>query len=133
MSVEEKIAEFLKSEVFAVAGASNKPNKFGYKLFKCYQQKGHQVIPVHPVIGQIDGIACVADVLELPAEVVSLSVVTPPAITEKIVASAAQHGIKNIWMQPGAESSTAIAFCEERGINVIADGTCALVRFGCKH
>ena len=133
MSVDDQIAEFLKSPAFAVAGVSKKPDKFGYKVFKCYQHKGYRVIPIHPVETDIDGVACVANVAELPAEVVSLSVVTPPAVTEKIVISAAQKGIRNIWMQPGAQSPAAIAFCEEQGINVIADGTCALVRFGCKH
>ncbi len=133
LSVEDKITEFLKSEVFAVVGVSNKPDKFGYKVFKCYQHRGYQVIPIHPVAKDIDGVACVVNVAELPSEVVSLSVVTPPAVTEKIVISAAQKGIRNIWMQPGAQSPSAVAFCEEQGINVIADGTCALVRFGCKH
>ena len=133
MSVDDKIAEFLESEVFAVAGVSKKPDKFGYKVFKCYQHKGYKVIPIHPVEKEIDGIPCVAGVSALPAEVVSLSVVTPPAVTEKIVISAAQKGIRNIWMQPGAQSPAAVAFCEEQGINLIADGTCALVRFGCKH
>lgn len=133
MTIDEKVAEFLKSAAFAVVGVSKNPDKFGYKVFKCYQHKGYRVIPVHPVEKDIDEVACVASVTDLPAEVVSLSVVTPPAITEKIVISAAQQGIRNIWMQPGAESPTAVAFCEQQGINVIADGTCALIRFGCKH
>lgn len=133
MSVDAKVAQFLQSEVFAVAGASAKPDKFGNKIFKCYQQKGYQVIPIHPLEMEIEGVACVASVTELPAEVVSLSVVTPPAVTEKLVISAAEKGIKNIWMQPGAESPAAVEFCEQQGINVIADGTCVLVRFGCHH
>ncbi|MFO7766232.1 MAG: CoA-binding protein [Pelovirga sp.] len=133
MSVDAKIAQFLESEAFAVAGVSKKPDKFGYKVFKCYQQKGHRVIPVHPVEKAIDNVPCVASVAELPDDVVSLSVVTPPAVTEKLVMVAAEKGIRNIWMQPGAQSPAAIAFCEQNGINVIADGTCVLVRFGCKH
>ena len=133
MTIDEKIAEFLKSAAFAVAGVSKKPDKFGYKIFKCYQHKGYRVIPVHPVEKEIDGVACVAAVSDLPEEVVSLSVVTPPAITEKIVPVAVRQGIRNIWMQPGAESAAAVAFCKEHGINVIADGTCVLVRLGCKH
>jgi uncharacterized protein len=133
MSVDAKIAQFLRSEAFAVAGVSTKPDKFGNKVFKCYQRKGYRVIPIHPVEKEIEGVACVASVTELPDEVVSLSVVTPPAVTEKLVVSAAEKGIKNIWMQPGAESPAAVAFCEQQGINLIADGTCVLVRFGCHH
>lgn len=133
MSVDTKIDQFLQSRVFAVAGASTNPAKFGNKVFKCYQKKGYPVIPIHPVEKEIDGVPCVASVAELPPDVVSISVVTPPAVTEKLVVSAAAKGIKNIWMQPGAESPAAVAFCEQQGINVIADGTCVLVRFGCHH
>jgi len=133
MSVDAKVARFLQSEVFAVAGVSTKPDKFGYKVFKCYQKKGYRVIPLHPLEKEIEGVACVASVAELPPEVISISVVTPPSVTEKLVISAAAKGIKNIWMQPGAESPAAVAFCEQQGINVIADGTCVLVRFGCNH
>ncbi|MBW6509948.1 MAG: CoA-binding protein [Desulfuromonadales bacterium] len=133
MSVDMKIAQFLQSRVFAVAGVSTRPEKFGNKVFKCYQKKGYRVIPIHPVEKEIEGVACVASVTELPDEVVSLSVVTPPAVTEKLVVSAAAKGIRNIWMQPGAESPSAVAFCEQQGINVIADGTCVLVRFDCHH
>ncbi|MFO7811810.1 MAG: CoA-binding protein [Pelovirga sp.] len=133
MSIDAKVAQFLQSEVFAVAGASSNPAKFGNKIFKCYQQKGYQVIPIHPQEKEIEGVACVANVSDLPAEVISLSVVTPPAVTEKLVVRAAEKGIKNIWMQPGAESPAAVEFCRQQGINVIADGTCVLVRFGCHH
>jgi len=133
MSVDAKIAQFLQSEAFAVAGVSRKPDKFGNKIFKCYQKKGYQVIPIHPLEKEIEGVSCVANVSELPPEVVSLSVVTPPAVTEKLVVSAAEKGIKNIWMQSGAASPAAVAFCEQQGINVIADGTCVLLRFGCHH
>ncbi len=133
MTVDTKIAQFLQSKAFAVAGVSTKPEKFGNKVFKCYQSKGYQVIPIHPLENKIEGVVCVANVNDLPDEVISLSVVTPPAVTEKLVVSAAAKGIKNIWMQPGAESPAAVAFCEQQGINVIADGTCVLVRFGCHH
>ena len=76
---------------------------------------------------------CVASVADLPAEVTSISVITPPPITEKVVEQAVARGIRNIWMQPGAESATAVARCRENGINVIADGSCVLVVLGFKE
>lgn len=133
MTIDEKISRFLESEAFAVVGASTNRSKFGNKIFRCYQHKGYRVIPVHPLEKLIEGVECVARVTDLPTEVISLSLVTPPAITEKIVQDAAAKGIRNIWMQPGAESPAAVAFCETQGINVIADGSCVLVHFGCHH
>jgi len=51
-------------------------------------------------------------------------------VTEKVVRQAAEKGIKNIWLQPGAQSAAAERFCKEHGINLIADGSCVLVELG---
>ena len=57
--------------------------------------------------------------------------ITPPALTEKIVDEAYVQGIENIWMQPGAASQLAVEKCIEYGINIIANGPCILVELGC--
>ncbi|MDP3269070.1 MAG: CoA-binding protein, partial [Legionella sp.] len=67
---------------------------------------------------------------ELPDEVESISIITPPVVTERIVTAAIKRGIKNIWMQPGAESEAAIKQCEFNQINLIAGGPCILVVMG---
>lgn len=129
-TIEEKIIQFLAAEAFAVAGASSNRDKYGNKVLRCYQQNSRRVIPVNPRAETIEGLPCVASVADLPAVITSMSIITPPKITEQIVEQAIAHGIKNIWMQPGAESSLAIARCEEAGINLIADGSCLLVVLG---
>jgi predicted CoA-binding protein len=130
MVSQEQIDAFLAAEKYGVAGASADRAKYGNKVLRCYLQNGKQVIPVNPKEQSIEGIKCVATVADLPADVVSLSVITPPAITEKVVEEAIIGGIKNIWMQPGASSPAAVARCKEAGINVIADGSCILVVLG---
>jgi predicted CoA-binding protein len=127
MTVEKQIEQFLASAVFAVIGASTNRDKYGNKVLRCYLQNDRQVIPVHPKEKQIEGIDCLSSIADLPVAAESLSVITPPAITEKIVVQAAANGIKNIWMQPGAESPVAVKYCKEQGINIIADGSCLLV------
>ncbi len=127
MTIEKQLEQFLAAPMFAVVGASTNRDKYGNKVLRCYQQNNRPVIPVHPKEKQIEGIDCVASIADLPAEVESLSVITPPKITEKIVEQAAAKGIKNIWMQPGAESPAAVQYCKEQGINIIADGSCLLV------
>ena len=129
-SIAEQISRFLTSPAFGVVGASSRRHKYGNKVLRCYQQNGRRAIPVNPREQAIEGAACVASVSELPDDVKSISVITPPAITERVVDEAARKGIENIWMQPGAESERAIASCEAAGINVIADGSCVLVVLG---
>lgn len=130
MTIDEQIEQFLASPVFGVVGASTNRHKYGNKVLRCYLQHGRRAIPVHPAATIIEDQAVVASVADLPDEVASLSVITPPAVTEKIVVQAATRGIENIWMQPGAESPAAVEFCRRQGINLIADGSCLLVVLG---
>jgi len=130
MATKQQIEAFLTSPVIGVVGASNNRDKFGNKVLRCYLENNRQAIPVHPAQKEIEGLACVASVDDLPNEVKSISVITPPQITEKVVQRAVQKGIENIWLQPGAQSEVAIDFCRGKGINLIADGTCVLVELG---
>lgn len=130
MTISEKIARFLDSHCFGVVGASVDREKYGNKVLRCYQVKGLRAVPVNPRESIIEGVPCVAAVSDLPDTVTSLSVITPPSITERIVDEAVARGIKNIWMQPGAESRVAVEKCVKAGINVIADGSCILVVLG---
>lgn len=124
------IEQFLQAPAFGVVGASTDRTKYGNRVLRCYQQNGKKAIPVNPREAEVEGVPCVASVLDLPDEVTSISVITPPAVTEQVVEQAAKKGIKNVWMQPGAESAKAVATCQAHGINVIADGSCLLVVLG---
>ncbi len=125
--------EFLKADAFGVVGASSDRSKYGNRVLRCYRDHGRMAIPVNPKEKEIEGIHCVASVADLPDEATSISVITPPVVTEQIVEQAAAKGIRNVWMQPGAESPRAVAFCREHGINVIADGSCVLVVLGYRN
>lgn len=130
MTIQEQINRFLTSAAFGVAGASVNRSKYGNKVLRCYLQHGRTAVPVNPNEAEIEGIPCVKGVADLPPEVKSLSMITPPAVTEQLVPLAIEHGIENIWMQPGAESPAAVQMCRDRGVNVIADGSCILVVLG---
>ena len=124
------IEEFLKAEAFGVVGASSDRSKYGNRVLRCYQMHGLKAVPVNPREKEIEGASCVASVTDLPDTVSSISVITPPQVTEQVVELAAAKGIRNVWMQPGAESPQAVAFCRGKGMNVIADGSCILVVLG---
>lgn len=126
----DPIDRFLASPTFGIVGASSRREKYGNKVLRCYQQAGRRAIPVNPHESEIEGAPCVASVLDLPDDVRSISVITPPAVTERVVEQAIAKGIGNVWMQPGAESEAAVEACRRAGINVIADGSCVLVVLG---
>ena len=129
-TIDAKIAAFLAAPAFGVAGASKNRDKYGNKVLRCYQLHGRTVVPVNPVEAEIEGVACVKAVSDLPPEVQSLSIITPPQVTDKVVEQAIAKGIRHLWMQPGAQSAAAIAAAEAAGLDVIADGSCILVVMG---
>ncbi len=130
MQLETQIADFLAGDLFAVAGASTDRDKYGNKVLRAYQQKGYDVVPLNPKADSVEGVKAVASLHDIGRPVHGLSIVTPPAVTEKVVADAIELGIQHIWMQPGAESESAIAAAQQAGINVIHSGPCILVVMG---
>ena len=130
MTIQEQIQQFLTSPAFGVVGASTNRQKYGNKVLRCYLQNGKKTVPVNPNEAEIEGIPCVATIGDLPPDVLSISMITPPTVTAKLVPLAIDKGIQNIWMQPGAEHPDAVALCREKGVNVIANGSCLLVVMG---
>lgn len=128
--MNDSIENFFDSEAFAVAGASADRCKYGNKVLRCYMQNHKRVYPIHPSLQEIEGLKVYAKVLDLPDNVKSLSIITPPPVTEKIIEELALTDIQHVWMQPGAESQKAIKRCQDLGIELIAQGPCILVYLG---
>lgn len=129
-SIDERIKQFLAAPSFAVVGASADPAKFGHRCFACYLRHGRRAYPINPRAESILGHPAYPSLAALPERVESVTVVTPPAITERVVEEAIAAGVRHLWMQPGAESPAAIARAREAGLSVIAGGPCLLVELG---
>jgi predicted CoA-binding protein len=130
MDTDTAIETFLSASTFAVAGASQNRAKYGNKVLRCYLQNGRTAIPINPGASEVEGQTAYPAISDIPNPVESLSIITSPPVTENIVDEAIKAGVKNIWMQPGAESPAAIAAAQSAGLNVIAGGPCLLVVLG---
>ncbi|TWU46617.1 CoA-binding protein [Rubripirellula reticaptiva] len=121
------IENFLAAKTYAVAGASARTHKYGYKVFKALLAAGHETYPLNPVTEEIEGHKAYPKIANLPIVPEALSIITPPEVTRQVIADAIAAGVKHIWMQPGAEHEQASESAREAGINVIDDGSCILV------
>ena len=130
MTADASIPSFLAGKSFAVVGASSRRHKYGNMVLRCYQQRGLAVTPVNPHEETIEGLTAVRDLASIDPKPHGVSIITPPAVTERVVAEAIQLGIGHLWMQPGAESPAAVAAARAAGINVIHGGPCILVVLG---
>ncbi|CDK25907.1 unnamed protein product [Kuraishia capsulata CBS 1993] len=127
---------FAESRRFLVVGASANPAKFGYKVLKWYVDRGLPATPINPTSNEILGQRCFGSVADAIASfpekaTVSVSVITPIAVTLETVKKLRPQAVKAIWFQPGSFDSEVIAFCEKnlglvRGESLIYDD-CILV------
>jgi predicted CoA-binding protein len=116
----------MSQQVLAVAGVSRDPRKFGNAVYREFKARGCRILAINPNAQTIEGDPCYPSLKALPEKVGGLVVATQPAVSEQLVREAAELGIRNIWLQQGSESHTAVQFCQEHGMNVVT-GECILM------
>ncbi len=126
MASRESVSDFLSQKTLALVGVSRGGKKFGNAILRDLKARGYRVLPVHPHADQIGGERCWPSLRSLPEPVGGVVIVIPPAETEKVVVEAVETGIRRVWMQQGAESPKAIAYCRDNGVSVIS-GACIMM------
>jgi predicted CoA-binding protein len=112
----------------AVVGASNNPRKFGNKAVRAFLAEGHHVIPVNPKERQVEGLKAYASVLDVPGQIDMATVYVPPHVGLQLLAEFEAKGIREIWVNPGAESDELLEEARRRKLNVIA--ACSVLAIG---
>ncbi|MFA5126715.1 MAG: CoA-binding protein [Patescibacteria group bacterium] len=116
---------FSSRHIVAIVGASFDPKKYGYKVFADLLAAGWNVIPINPKGGRLLGSTVFPSVLHVPQKIDGAVFITQPKVTEEVLRDIKNKGINDVWFQPGAESETAIKFCQDNDINFISQ-TCIM-------
>lgn len=141
----DAVKRFFSSSRFAVAGASNDPNKFGYKskpglwpsslvllfllttkaVLAWYHQHSLAVTPLNPRTPRITVSSHTYDTVPSPKALLapaqtSLSVVTPPAATLAVLQEAHEAGIPAVWLQPGSYDARGLDYARQHFEAVVA-------------
>ena len=112
-----------------VIGASTHHEKYGNRAVRAYQRQGHEVLPVHPTAESVEGIAAYADVCDVPGPVDRATLYLPPAKGEAVLESLAERGdVKELWVNPGAESDRLIERAKQLGLEPIQ--ACSIMAIG---
>jgi predicted CoA-binding protein len=114
-----EIERFMDLRSFAIIGVSSKKKKFGNTIFAHMKSRRFNIYPIHRSASSVEGETCYPDIDSLPEKPEGVILVIPPVETEKAVKDIAKAGITNVWMQLGADSKTAIDYCNANGITVI--------------
>lgn len=119
MTTLNEIRRFLEPQKMAIAGVSRNPKKFGGAIFKELKNKHFELFPVNPEAEEIQGVTCYKSVLDLPADVKHLVIVTPKQQTAGVVKQAIEKGFEMIWIQQKSDTPEAIQLVMKAGIPLI--------------
>lgn len=112
---------------FAVVGATDRPTKYGGIIYRDLKSKGYPVFAVNPYRDTVDGDRCWPSIKDLP-EVPTIAVLVVPAKRGLgVLEDAAEAGVNNIWVQPGAFSEELMESLDRHGFDWLADA-CVMVR-----
>jgi predicted CoA-binding protein len=122
------IASLLGDEdtTIAVVGATDNSSKYGYVIYRDLKRKGYRVYPVNPGRATVDSDPAYRNLRSLPIKPTIVNLVVPPKVSLAVLQESLELGLKNIWLQPGAESPANLAFLQENGFNYLANA-CIMV------
>lgn len=113
--------EMLGKKVWAVAGATAKKDKFGYKIWKKLKQHDYETYGINPNYDEIEGDKAYHSVADLPKKVDVLDMVLPPKISINTLDEAKEAGIEYIWFQPGTYNDAVLAKAKDLGFKILYD------------
>lgn len=117
--------EMLKKKIWAVVGASENTDKFGYKIYKKLKSRGYKVYAVNPNYETIEGDTCYRNLKALPELPDVVDMVVAPKHGKGTILEAAELGVQNIWLQPGTYNDELLQLISEKGLNAVQ--ACVLV------
>lgn len=115
----------MSRERVVIVGASDNPARYSHRALLLLRKHGHEVVPVHPKLAEIEGVPVVAALDLISGSVDTVTMYVGPAISaglqEKLVALRPRRVIFN----PGAENAALAAALQKAGI--ACEEACTLV------
>ncbi len=113
-----------------ILGASHVRRKFGNKAVRAYLDAGYKVFAVNenPHVTDVEGLPVYRSILDIPEDVTVASIYLPAEKTLPLVDDIARKGIKEIFLNPGAESPELVDALTAKGVTPIQ--ACSIVAVG---
>jgi len=114
-----------KKQTVAVLGASPKPERYSNKAVRLLLEHEHHVIPVHPVIAEIEGLPVAASLGGIDESVDTLTVYLSPSRSTPLTKELLALHPTRVIFNPGTESLELKQALEQQGIQT--EEACTLV------
>lgn len=110
----------LASKGFAVVGASNNPEKYGFRVVEALKKISGNVYPINPKETQILGLKVFKKVSEVRGLLDVVVFVVPPKVSLEVLG---ELRLKKyfFWFQPGSFDESVVDFCKENKLRFSVD------------
>lgn len=108
-----------------VLGASPKPDRYSNKAVNLLKVNGYNVIPVHPAVKEVNGIAVTADLSDITEKVHTVTLYVNGPMVESMAGKIIALNPERVIFNPGTESAAAAETFRSKGIQVVE--ACTLV------
>ena len=123
-SVEEILA---RSEVVAVVGLSDRPDRPSHGVAQYLQEQGYRIIPVNPQLrGPVLGEEPYSRLEDVPERIDLVDVFRRSEDVPPVVDAAIAVGASAVWMQLGIVHEEAAAKARAAGLDVVMDKCTAI-------
>jgi len=116
------IDEMLRAaKTIAVVGMSDKPQRASYNIGKYLAQHGYRVLPVNPVLKEIDGqpVYATLDEAQAAAKIDLVDVFRASENVPPIVDDVIRLGIPYLWLQDEVVHDEAVARARAAGVKCV--------------
>jgi predicted CoA-binding protein len=95
----------MNKKTVVVLGASDKAQRFSNKAIKKLNYYGHKVIPIHPRLKEIEGLAVAHDLMSVSEDVDTLTLYVGPQRSKDLIEQIIALRPKRLIFNPGTESA----------------------------
>jgi len=122
---EEIKALLQRVKSIAVVGFSPKPGRASHGVARQMQRFGFRIIPVRPGISEGLGEKAYPDLVSVPGTIDLANVFRSGKYIPEVVDQCLRLGIKNLWLQEGAEDEASAERARAAGMTVVM-GRCIM-------
>ena len=113
-----------------VVGASPNPERYSNRAMRLLLEHGHDAIPVHPAVEEIEGVKSVKSLSEIAGDIDTVTLYVSAARSSSMQDALLQIHPKRVIFNPGAENPALSEALENSGIRTQEACTLVLLNTG---
>ncbi|MFT4294028.1 MAG: CoA-binding protein [Micropruina sp.] len=117
-----------RSEVWAVVGLSDNPERTAYAIAALLQSRGKRIVPIHPAAPTVLGEQGYPSLAEVPFHIDVVDVFRRSEAAGPFVDEALAIGAGGVWFQLGVIDHDAFARAQAAGLPMVMD-TCPAIEW----